>query len=136
MGLSPQLTFNGQCEAAFEFYERYLGGKITFKLTWGNSPVANQAPPEWRDKILHASLTLCGTVLMGCDVLPGQYEAPKGFSVHLAVSDPLDAERIFSAQADKGIVRMPMQETFWSPRFGLVVDQFGTPWQIQCAQQQ
>ena len=59
MGLSPQLTFNGQCEAAFEFYERYLGGKITFKVTWGNSPVANQAPPEWRDKILHASLTLC-----------------------------------------------------------------------------
>jgi PhnB protein len=134
MELSTQLTFNGQCEAAFEFYERYLGGKITFKLTWGKSPVANQAPLEWCDKIVHASLTVGGAVLMGCDVPPGQYEPSRGFSIHLAVNDPVDVERIFNALAEKGIVRTPIQETFWSPRFGAVVDQFGIIWEIWCLQ--
>jgi len=134
MKLSTQLTFKGQCEAAFKFYERCLGGKITFTLTWGNSPMANQAPPEWHEKILHATLEVGDNVLAGCDVPPGQYEQPKGFSVLLAADDPLDAERIFHALAENGTVQLPIQETFWAVRFGMVVDQFGTPWEIHCEQ--
>ena len=134
MELSTQLTFKGQCEPAFNFYEQHLGGTITFALTWGNSPMASQAPPEWSDKILHASLTVGDGVLMGCDVPPGQYEPPKGFSVLLAVDNHVDAERIFHALSENGTVLLPIQETFWAVRFGIVVDQFGTPWEIHCEQ--
>src|SRR5262245_40197522 len=119
MEVSTQLTFNGQCEAAFKFYERCVGGKITFTLTWGNSPMAHEAPAEWSDKILHASLAVGNSVLLGCDVPPGQYEQPKGFSVLLSVDDPVDAERTFHALAENGTVQLPIQQTFWSVRFGM-----------------
>lgn len=134
MELSIQLTFKGQCEAAFKFYERCLGGKITFTLTWGNSPMANQAPPEWREKILHATLEVGDNALAGCDVPPEQYEEPKGFSVVLGIDDPVEAERVFHALAENGTVKVPIQKTFWSIGFGVLVDQFGTPWEIHCEQ--
>jgi len=134
MRLNPQLAFNGQCEAAFRFYERCLGGKIAFLLTWGNSPMADQAPAEWRDKICHATLTVGDNVLAGSDPAPGQYEQPKGFSMLLGLKDPSDAERIFHALAENGTVQMPIRKTFWSVCFGVVVDQFGIPWAINCEQ--
>jgi PhnB protein len=134
MKLNPQLVFSGQCEAAFRLYERCLGGKITFMLTWGNSPMVDQAPAEWRDKIYHATLTVGDNVLSGGDPAPEQYEQPKGFSLILGLNDPADAERIFDALAENGTVQMPIQKTFWAVRFGVVVDQFGIPWAINCEQ--
>jgi PhnB protein len=134
MKLSPHLSFGGQCEAAFQFYERCLGGKILTMLTYGNSPMAEQVPPEWRGKILHATLTVGDNVLVGADVLPEQYEPPKGFQVLLGMDDPVDAERIFQALAENGTVQMPLQRTFWAVRFGVLVDQFGVPWEINCEQ--
>ncbi len=132
MKLSPHLTFNGECEAAFQFYERCLCGKILVMLTYGSSPMANQAPPEWSGKILHASLTVGDNTLVGADLLPGQYERPKGFYVLLGIDDPADAERIYHALAENGTVLMPIQETFWARRFGVLVDRFGIPWEINC----
>ena len=73
MSLNPYLYFNGQCEEALKFYEQCLGGKITFLMTWEGSLMANQAPPGWAKKILHAILTLDVGVLEGCDAMPGQY---------------------------------------------------------------
>src|SRR3979490_1822630 len=100
--LSPNLVFKGQCEAAFKFYERCLDAKITFMLRWRDSPMADQAPPEWRDKILHASLKVGDEVLAGADVLPEQYVEPEGFSLTLGIDNPADAERIFHALAEGG----------------------------------
>ena len=71
---------------------------------------------------------------MGADVLPDQYERPKGFYVLLGIDEPVDAERIFDALADKGVEVMPMQQTFWSVRYGVVVDRFGIPWEVSCGQ--
>ncbi|MBZ5653323.1 MAG: VOC family protein [Acidobacteriia bacterium] len=132
MQLNPHLAFNGQCEAAFMFYEKCLGGKITFRMTYGDSPVAEQTPPEQRTKILHATLTLGDHRLTGADVPPESYQKPQGFSVLLHVSDAPEADRIFETLAEKGAVQMPVQETFWAVRFGMLVDQFGTPWIINC----
>ncbi len=134
MRLNPNLSFGGQCEAAFKFYERCLGGKIVFMLTYGNSPMAEQVPPGWREKILHATLEVGDNVLMGADPVPEQYEQPKGFEVLLGIDDPADAERIFHALAENGTVQMPLQKTFWAVRFGVLVDQFGIPWAINCHQ--
>src|SRR3989442_10930918 len=110
MRLTPNLAFGGQCEAAFKFYERCFGGKIDFMLTYGKSPMAEQVPPSWREKILHATLTVGDNVLMGADPVPEQYEQPKGFAVLLGIDDPMDAERIFHALAENGTVQMPLQK--------------------------
>ena len=132
MQLNPYLTFNGQCAAAFKFYEQCLGGKIEAMFTHGNSPMAEQVPPDWRDKIMHARLIVSDKVLMGSDAPPDRYEEPKGFSVSLGIDDPAEAERIFHALAANGTVQMPIQETFWAVRFGMLVDRFGIPWMVNC----
>jgi PhnB protein len=132
MKLNTYLSFNDECEAAFKFYEQCLGGQIEAMMTFGDSPMAEQTPPEKLDKIMHASLLVGDTVLMGSDAPPNYFEKPQGFSVSLVFTDPDEAERIFSALAENGTVQMPIQETFWSPRFGMLVDRFGTPWMINC----
>jgi PhnB protein len=134
MQVSLHLTFRGQCEAAFKFYERCLGGTIGSMLTYGESPMAEQVPLEWRSKVVHASMTVGGTVLAGSDALPEQYVQPHGFYVLLGIGVPADAERMFHALAENGKVEMVIQKTFWSPGFGVLVDQFGIPWEISCEQ--
>jgi PhnB protein len=136
MQLNPYLLFNGQCEAAFKFYEQCLGGKIEAMITHAGTPAEKQVPREWRDKILHARLIIGDEVLMGSDAPPERYEQPKGFSVSLQIDKPADAERIFHALTEKGTVRMPLEETFWAYRFGMLVDRFGIPWMINCEKAQ
>jgi PhnB protein len=70
------LHFDGRCEAAFKFYERCLGGKIEFMMRWSESPMANQAAPDWQAKLLHARISFGDTEVVGGDVLPEQYEKP------------------------------------------------------------
>jgi PhnB protein len=132
--LNPRigLTFDGQCEAAFKFYERCLNGKIEFMLRWGDSPMAKDAPAEWREKVLHARLVIGDTELLGGDGLPGEYESPRGFSILIGPNDSAEGERVFHALAENGTIRMPLQETFWAPRFGVVRDQYGITWTINC----
>ena len=96
------------------------------------TPAAEHTPAEWRNKILHARLIVDGEPLMGSDVPPERFEEPKGFSVTLGIPGPADAERLFHALAKGGSVRMPLQETFWAARFGMLIDQFGIPWMINC----
>ena len=132
MQMNPYLSFNGQCEAAFKFYEKCLSGKIVMMITNGGSPMADQVPADRRDKILHARLMVGDEVLMGSDAPPERYEQAKGFSVTLSVDDPGDAERIFRDLSQNGTVQMPIQKTFWAVRFGMLVDQFGIPWMINC----
>ncbi len=134
MQLNPYLLFNGQCQAAFKFYEQCLGGKIDAMMTHGESPMSQQVSPEWRNKIIHARMVVGDKVLMGSDAPPERYQEPRGFSVSLSVKDPAEAERIFHALADNGTVQMPIQKTFWSVRFGMVVDRFGVPWMVNCEQ--
>lgn len=130
MQLTPYLNFNGQCEAAFRFYEKCLGGTIIAMLAYGSSPMSDQTPPEWRDKIMHARLTVGEATLMGSDAPPGRYEETKGMTVALNADTADEAERVFHALSENGTVQMPIQSTFWATRFGMLVDQFGTPWMI------
>jgi PhnB protein len=134
MNVSAHLSFNGQCEAAFKFYARILGATTVTMLAYGDSPMAQQVPSEWRSKIVHASLIVGETRLAGADALPADYEQPRGFFILLSVDDPADARRKFQALAENGTVRMSMQTTFWSSAFGVVVDQFGVPWEVSCKQ--
>jgi PhnB protein len=132
MELSPYLNFNGQCAAAFKFYEQCLRGKIVMMQTHGESPMKDQVPPDWRDKVIHARLVVGDKVLMGSDAPTDNYVAPQGMYVSVSVDAPAEAERIFKALAENGTVTMPFEKTFWSPGFGMVVDRFGTPWMVNC----
>ena len=130
MQLSTHLNFNGQCEAAFKLYEKILGGKITFRMTWGEMPGADQFPAETHNLIMHTSLTVDGQVLMGADAPPDRYQQPKGMTVSIQVKDTAEGARIFKALSENGTMTMPFDKTFWSPGFGMCVDQFGIPWMV------
>jgi len=134
MNMSPhiQLAFNGQCEAAFRFYEQCLNGKVTFMLTWGKSPMAADVPAHWQGKIVHATLMIADMPIMGCDVHPDRYEKPQGFEIDLPMKDPVAGARLFETLARDGRIVMPLQETFWAHRYGVLIDRFGIPWSINC----
>ena len=132
MQLNPYLLFNGDCEAAFKFYEKVLGAKIEAMMTHEGTPAAEQVPSEWRSKIIHARLNLNGQLIMASDAPPERYSKPGGFSVNISVTDPKEADRIFSALSEGGTVHMPIGETFWALRFGMFTDRYGTPWMVNC----
>ena len=132
MQINAYIMFAGECETAFRYYAKCLGGTIEEMLPHEGTPAAEGVPPEWRKKILHARMRVGDGVLMASDAPPGRQEKPQGFSVSLFVEQPAEAERIFHALAEKGTVHMPMAETFWAHRFGMLVDQFGIPWMINC----
>lgn len=134
MQLNPHLIFGGDCEAAFKFYEQCLGGKVQTMMTWGDSPMADQVPSEWRNRIIHATLIVGETALGGGDAPPDRYEEPRGFSVTIQLEDPAEGERIFNALAENGTVQMAFQQTFWAAGFGMCVDRFGIPWMVNCGQ--
>lgn len=132
MQLDPYLHFNGNCEAAFKFYAECLGGKIEMMMPHAGTPAEAQTPPEWRNKIMHARMTVGDNVLMASDVPPEHYKEPTGFSVSINVKEPAEAERVFQALSENGKVTMPIAETFWAVRFGMLVDQFDIPWMVNC----
>jgi PhnB protein len=132
MQLNTHLNFNGQCEEAFKFYEKCLGGSIQAMIAHEGTPAAEHVPAEWRTKIMHAELKLDGQILMGADAPPNRYQSPRGFAVTIQTPQPAEADRVFGALAENGQVQMPIQETFWAARFGMLVDRFGIPWMVNC----
>ncbi|MGA7565333.1 MAG: VOC family protein, partial [Terriglobales bacterium] len=130
--VNPYLFFDGQCEAAFNFYEKLLGGKIEAMIPHEGTPAANHVPAEWRSKIMHARLTFGGQTLMGSDAPPDRQQKPQGFYVNISTEDLAEAERIFHSLEENGKVTMPFGETFWAAGFGMLVDRFGIPWMVNC----
>jgi PhnB protein len=134
MKSNTYLYFNGQCEAAFKFYEQCLGGKISSMMTYGDSPMAEQSSAELRPQIMHVTLNLGNVVLMGSDTMPENFNKPQGFDVNLEFDNVAEGKRIFDALAENGTVKMPFQKTFWTEGWGMLVDKFGIPWMINCGQ--
>jgi len=137
MRLNPYLMFDGQCEAAFRFYEQCFGGKLEAMLPYSDSPECGDIPAEYRSRIMHACLVIDGQKLMASDTTP-QYphEGIKGCSVTLNVDSIAEAERLFNALSENGSVMMPLDKTFWAVRFGMCTDRFGVPWMINCEKDQ
>ena len=132
MQISPYLSFRGECEAAFEFYEKCFGGTLGPIFRYGGSPMADQVPADWSAKVMHGSVTLSGLVLMGADDPPDRYVEPKGFTLSVHLKSVADAERIFEQLSGGGRVLLPLEKTFWAARFGMLNDRFGIPWVINC----
>ncbi len=134
MQLNTHLNFNGQCEAAFKFYEKAMSGKITSMATYGSTPAGEHVSPDWREKIMHAEMKIGDALLMGADAPADRYQPPQGISITLQTDQPAEADRVFEALAENGQVQMPIQQTFWAARFGMLTDRFGIPWMVNCAQ--
>ena len=128
MKLEIYLNYGGNCSEAFRFYEQHLGGKITFLMTHDQSPQSSQAPPEFAKKILHASLDLGGTRIMGADV--PNFEPMRSTYLSLGVDSSEEAERIYKLLTEGGQIFMPIQETFFAHRFAMFRDKFGTSWML------
>lgn len=134
MQLVAYLLFDGNAEEAFDFYARCLGGKVTRLSRFGEAPPEMPMSPEMRDKVMHIRLEVGDAVLMASDAMSsmGPYEPIKSCSVAIQLDVPAEAERIFHALAEGGTVQMPIGETFWSARFGMLVDRYGVPWMVNC----
>jgi len=132
MQVNPYLFYNGNCEAAFRFYEKVLGAKVELMLRNEAAPESMPSPPERKKNIMHARISIDGEVLMASDAPPDHFHKPQGFSVSLTVEDPADGERKFKALSEGGSVNMPFGKTFFSKGFGMCIDQFGIPWMVNC----
>jgi PhnB protein len=130
MNISTYLNFNGECARALSFYEQAIGARVLFKMTWGESPMAKDCPPETHGLIMHSTLAIGDGQIMCADSPPDSYKKPAGINVSLHVKDKAEGERLFKALSAGGNITMPFEKTFWSPGFGMCVDQFGIPWMI------
>jgi PhnB protein len=130
--INPYLNFNGTCAEAFRFYADTLGGRDLQIMKFGDSPMAAQVAENEKDMVVHARFSVGDTMIMGSDAFGGRYNKPQGYAINIGVDTPEDAERIFAALSQGGTVGMPMAETFWAKRFGMVTDRFGTHWMVNC----
>lgn len=127
LGVKPYLTFDGNCAEAIAFYAKALGGELLFSQTFGESPMKGMAPD---DKIMHCTLKIGDTHLMASD--RGGPDCPHiaGTNISLALgSDDAEAAgAMFAKMSEGGTVTMPLQETFWAVRFGMLTDKYGIAW--------
>ena len=129
MKVNTYLNFGGNCEEAFHFYEKNLGGKIMGLMKWSQMPDAGKhTPPGFENSVLHGRMTLGDTAIMASDV-PG-YQPMRSAYLSLSVASDEEAERIYAALADGGEVFMKMGETFFAYRFGQLRDKFGVNWMV------
>ncbi len=136
MLVETYLMFDGRCEEAIEFYRKAVGAEVEMLMRFRDSPEPpppDRVPPGSEDKVMHASLRIGDTRVMASDGGCGGRPAFAGFYLSLAPATPGDADRMFDALADGGKVEMPLMQTFWSPRFGMLTDRFGVGWMVNVA---
>jgi len=132
MKLNPYLNFPGTCEEAMNTYAKVLGGEIVAMLAYGDMPGDYPIPDEMRKKIAHARIVIGDQVIMASDSGPDRFKPMQGVSVTLNIPEPAEAERVFKALVEGGTTIMPLEETFWAHKFGVLVDRFGTQWMVNC----
>lgn len=130
MQVQPYLFFDGRCDDAIEFYKKTLGAEVAMLMRWKDSPDPSMCTPDNANKVMHSSLKIGETRVMASDGRNTGNPDFKGFALSLNAKDKADADRMFNALSDGGQVTMPIGETFFSPRFGMVADKFGVNWMI------
>ena len=127
------LFFSGNCAEAVEFYRKALGAQVEFSIRFKESPEPpppGMMPPNWGDKIMHTSFRVGQTTVMASDGCGPEPKGFQGFSLSLSVATEAEADLYFNALAEGGKVNMPLNKTFWSPRFGMLEDKFGIGWMV------
>ncbi len=133
------LTFDGNCKQAFDFYKSIFGGEFQYSGTYGEMPPQEGMPPmpeELKEKIMHISLPVSEeTLLMGSDAggdWSKKITVGNNFSISVNTGSQEEATRIFNALSEGGQITMPLEKTFWQSYFGMLTDQFGINWMVNC----
>ena len=131
MAFRPYLAFAGNARQAFTKYQEVFGGEVVI-LGFSDAPEAGDPPPGVsKDAVMHAALMVGDGVLMGADDMGGNYKGKTdGVCVNVNLPDPGEVKRVFDALAEGGSVEQPVQETFFSPAFGICTDKFGIAWMV------
>ena len=131
--LNTYLTFDGKCREAFEFYRSVFGGDFSAFQTFGDAPPDMPIADADKDRVMHVSLPVGGSTLMGSDTAGG-FGGPvvvgNNFSISLAPESKQQCDALFAKLSDGGEVRMPLQDTFWGAYFGMCKDRFDINWMI------
>lgn len=132
MVVEPYLFFDGRCEEAIEFYKKSLHAEVVMMMRFGESPEKNSAmtPPGAENKIMHANVRIGNSTIMASDGQCKGQQKFQGFALSYTADDTAEAERAFNALSDGGQIQMPLTQTFFSPRFGMVADRFGVSWMV------
>jgi PhnB protein len=130
MNLYTHLNFGGNCEEAFHFYERHLGGKIIAMMKRNQLPAEYEAQPGAENAVIHARMSIAGTELIANDVPKDYFKPVRSSYLFLVVDSAEEADRVFALLADGGEIGMPIAQTFFASRFGQLRDQFGTLWTV------
>ena len=129
--VQPYLFFGGRCEEAIEFYRKALGAEVVMLSRFQDAPEKQPGLPDcFENKVMHATLRIGETMVMASD---GSCEGPQsfeGFSLSITVPDEAEADRVFGALSEGGLVTMPLEKTFWAPKFGMLQDKFGVGWMV------
>jgi len=139
MTLSIYLNFNGNCRQAFDFYRSVFGGDYVTISTFREGPDDMGMPEDELDRIMHVSLPIGDSVLMGSDTSAAfgpPHQAGNNFSVSCHPQSREETDRLFAAVSAGGTVTMPLDDMFWGSYFGACVDKFGIPWQFNHDTQQ
>lgn len=133
--VNPYLIFNGDCEAAFLLYKSVFGGEFPYMGKFGDMPPAEgqpELPEEEKNRVMHVTLPIGNTILMGSDTnsQSGDVKMGENVSISINVDSRAEADSIFTGLTDGGVVKMPMTDTFWGAYFGMLVDKFGIHWMI------
>lgn len=132
--VQPYLFFGGQCEEALEFYCKALGAEVPMLTRYKESPEQKRPVPGCFDeKVMHASFRIGETTLMASDGMCDGKPVFEGFSLSITVPETAEAERVFAALSEGGLVTMPLEKTFWAPKFGMLTDRFGVGWMVSVA---
>lgn len=131
MSIQPYLFFGGRCEEALEFYRTAIGAELKMIMRYNESPEPHPSLPScFGDKVMHASFRIGSSDMMASDGMCDGKPNFDGFSLSITVPDETQADRVFGALAEGGLVTMPLAKTFWAPKFGMLQDRFGVGWMI------
>ena len=132
--INPYLMFNGTCEEAFLFYKSVFGGEFPYIGKYKDAPAeeGEKLSEEALNRIMHVSLPIGNTILMGSDSHPryGDVGFGDNFSISINTESTDEADRIFNGLSAGGKVEMPMNKTFWGAYFGMFKDKFGVNWMV------
>ena len=125
----PYLMFNGNAEEALAFYAKAFDGKTLFQQSFGESPMGNETPDEYKNKVMHATFQAGDLTFMISDCMPDQpVTGGTNMSLSLNFKTVADIDKTFSALSDGANILMPLQDTFWGAKFGMLIDKFGINW--------
>lgn len=124
----PYLSFTGTTKSAFDFYAKALGGSIDFLQTFGES--GQEVPAEYKEKVMHAVFKAGDLTLMASDIIDDKFPLINGTNISLSMNfvNEADIDRVFTAMSEGATITMPLQDTFWGAKFGMLTDKWNINW--------